>query len=463
LLSNDEVGDLANLTITFRSNQNGGTHAIGCRYVSTKAADAETVTLAAFRAADPAWHPCRECGGGAIGPYSATHSEQIKALARVWEARLEQEREDTAAQRRRQEQVRRADAIDECARWVVDGWDWHLDREKEAAGGYPAGVVSAAVTCPDCDATSAVTFEPRALRVCFTCPRDSGHGFLRRRGEDHEPLAAWGHDGRGYIAIALVAQILAGDDNTWTQIYGARADDYRATTEALAAFDAGNPEPMRLTPDVRCGECGDAMSLHEAVDFGRGIREEASYACATRHADGRYRHYKKDDIDIAIDSKLLRLLRRHPSWVTAPEVEPSPAALAQYAEYLTEKIATYDAHVGAACKDRDLFRQRAQLADTFTQVTTMRDRGALAVAGLSGNRAGHWYLGAEPAFTDLARALLTTRVQVTETAIAVSTPFDAGTPLYRTLRAGEIREELADLERRQKELTEELAQLTATE
>jgi hypothetical protein len=48
LLSDDEIGDLTNLTITFRSNQNGGTHAIGCRHVSTKAADAETVTLAAF-------------------------------------------------------------------------------------------------------------------------------------------------------------------------------------------------------------------------------------------------------------------------------------------------------------------------------------------------------------------------------------------------------------------------------
>ena len=73
------------------------------------------------------------------------------------------------------------------------------------------------------------------------------------------------------------------------------------------------------------------------------------------------------------------------------------------------------------------------------------------------------YVGAEPAFTDLARALLTTRIQVTKATIAVSTPFDAGTLLYQTLRAGEIREERADLKRREQELTEELAQLSAAE
>jgi hypothetical protein len=59
--------------------------------------------------------------------------------------------------------------------------------------------------------------------------------------------------------------------------------------------------------------------------------------------------------------------------------------------------------------------------------------------------------------------LLTTDVQATEATIAVFTPFDAGTPLYRTLRVREIREELADLRHRQQELTEELAQLGAAD
>jgi len=40
---------------------------------------------------------------------------------------------------------------------------------------------------------------------------------------------------------------------------------------------------------------------------------------------------------------------------------------------------------------------------------------------------------------------------------------DAGTPLYRTLRAREIREELTELDRRQQELAEELAELGAAD
>jgi hypothetical protein len=343
------------------------------------------------------------------------------------------------------------------------GWDRYLDREREAAAGYPVGVMSAALTCPDCGAMASVTFEPRALRVCFTCPEDTEHGFLRLGGEDHEPLAVWAREGREYIAIALVAPVLAGDDDTWSLVYGTRADDYRATAQALAAFDASNPEPMRLAPDVRCGDCGNRMSLYMPVDLGRGDREEASYSCGIRHGDGRYRNYKKADVDAPIDWELLRLLRRHPSWATAPEIEPSPAALTQYADYLTAKIATYDARIGAASKDSGLSRQRAELDDTLKQVNAMREQGAFAVAGLVGSQVGRWYIGTEPAFTDLVRALLTTDVQATEATIAVSTPFDAGTPLYRTLRVREIRQELTDLRRRQQELTEELAQLGAAD
>jgi hypothetical protein len=37
LLSLDEIGELAGLTITSRENPNGTTHATGCRHISTKA------------------------------------------------------------------------------------------------------------------------------------------------------------------------------------------------------------------------------------------------------------------------------------------------------------------------------------------------------------------------------------------------------------------------------------------
>jgi hypothetical protein len=185
-------------------------------------------------------------------------------------------------------------------------------------------------------------------------------------------------------------------------------------------------------------------------------RIEATYSCGIRHQDGLYRHTKKADVDDAIDRKLLGQLRQHPSWATAAEIEPSSAALDRYARYLTAKIATYDAHIGAAGNAPELSNQRASLESTLKQVAAMLDKGSFATAGLHGNS---WYFTTGADFTDLARWLLTSRVDVSPDRIDVSTPFDPGAPLYRTLRAGEIREELGKLQRRQQELTEELSAL----
>ena len=69
----------------------------------------------------------------------------------------------------------------------------------------------------------------------------------------------------------------------------------------------------------------------------------------------------------------------------------------------------------------------------------LREQGALAVAGLTSYRPGRWFGATEPAFTSLARALLTTRVGVREERITVFTPLDRGRPLHRALRAREIR------------------------
>jgi hypothetical protein len=371
LLGDDEIGELASLTITFRANQNGGTHTAECRHVSVRAADAQTLTIAAFRAAGSGRHPCQACGGGIVAPLSAEQRERIAGLAPVLESRLQQERENAAARHRMQELIRRADTVDERARRIVDGWHWYLEREKDAAAGYPVGVVSADVTCPDCRAMAAISFEPRALRVSFTCPQDTAHGYLQLPGEDDEPLPTWRQGGRGYVAIALVAPLLAGDDDTWRQVYGTRAADYRATTDALAAFDAANPAPMRLTPDIRCGECGNAMNSYTTTTHGG---KESYYECGTRHPDGRYGRSNKDDVDAAIDWTLLRLLRQHPSWAAAPELEPSPATLAQYADYLAAKIEIYDAHIGAAGQDPDLSGEREELANKMNTVNALRAR-----------------------------------------------------------------------------------------
>jgi hypothetical protein len=121
LLSDDEIGELAGLTVTFRANQNGGTHAAGCRHVSVRAADAETLTIVAFRAAGSGRLPCRACGGGILAPLSAGERERIAVLAPVLESRLQRERDSAAARRRMQELIRRADTVDERASRIVDG------------------------------------------------------------------------------------------------------------------------------------------------------------------------------------------------------------------------------------------------------------------------------------------------------------------------------------------------------
>jgi hypothetical protein len=53
-------------------------------------------------------------------------------------------------------------------------------------------------------------------------------------------------------------------------------------------FDAANPEPMTLTPDVKCGECGSRMIPHPGFDMGQGRKVEASYSCPVRHEDGKF-------------------------------------------------------------------------------------------------------------------------------------------------------------------------------
>jgi hypothetical protein len=368
---------------------------------------------------------------------------------------------DPAGDPRAQERQRRADALDERARHIVDGWSEDLAGEMQAAAGYPAGPITTVVACPDCGAPATIAFAPRTLRVTFSCPAGPGHGFLRVGDGDQEPIAVWRSEGREYVALGLVAPVLEGGDDAWERIYGTRADDYRATVRALAEFDAGNPQPMLLTPNIRCSDCGSRLGVHPPVDLGHGEKEEASYSCGTRHQDGRYRRHNKKAVDVAIDQQLIQLLRRHPSWATAAELEPDPAAIARYARYLDARIATYNTHIGAASADHGLAREKSELDKARDLVTGMWERGGLAAAGLAAYRADRMYIGPQVVFTDLGRALLTTRVDVSADRVAVFTAFDEGTPLHRSLRSREIQEELDTLRDHQQELTEELAALTA--
>jgi hypothetical protein len=99
------------------------------------------------------------------------------------------------------------------------------------------------------------------------------------------------------------------------------------------------------------------------------------------------------------------------------------------------------------------------LDETLELVTTIQERGALAVARLTYFYPLSWYGHDRSPFNDLARALLTTRVEVTESTVTVSTRIDEGTELRRVLRVRELRTELTDLESRHREIVEELASL----
>jgi hypothetical protein len=184
----------------------------------------------------------------------------------------------------------------------------------------------------------------------------------------------------------------------------------------------------------------------------------ARYACDSRQADSHPRR-EKDDVDEVIDRRLLSLLRDHRSWATAAELEPTTEAIAGYAEYLAARMAVYDAHIGAARDNPALRRQRADLHDTLQLVTTIQQRGALAAARLTYFYPHSWHDREESPFTELARALLTTRVEVSELVVTVSTPIDEGTELRRVLRVRELRTELNELETRHREVVEELASL----
>lgn len=460
LLDLDDLGDLGELVIEFRANRNGGTHAAGCGSLRAQAAELRSVTLAEYRAAEPELHPCTRCGGG-FPEITDDQARRAADLVASWKARLAEEHEKITAARLAAEERQRADAIDERAHEILLGLGWLRAKEREAAAKYSDQAVSATAPCRVCGASATITFVPRSATVTFACPADAEHGY-RRFDEENEPVPVWVREEGDYIARGLVAPVLAGDDGSWERTYGTRAVDYQATAAALAAFDAANPEPMRLVPNVRCGFCGERMTPHPAVDRSYAPRIEARYVCQADHDDHRTRQRARHDVDETIDRLLVRALSQHPSWAGAPELEPSPELLARYAEFLAARAAVYDEHIGAASADGWLSKIRAELGEAIALVAAMREKGALRAANVAEPREwGPWSAIYVSPFSDLARALLTERIEITEKTITVITPFDDGTPLHRTLRMREICEELASMKQREQELTTELAELDA--
>jgi hypothetical protein len=459
LVTLNELGaGLTGLTVTVRVSPTGVTHAPQCRQVGKNAAAEETMTIGELRAAGE-FRPCRTCGGAVVEKLSGGPAEQLGALIPILKTRLEQIREAEREKRDERDRIRRADMIDERAGHIVHGWGWKIEVESRLADRYPADRRVAVIPCADCDAKATISFDPRSLEISYLCPSDSGHGF-RRLDDDAEPLAVWRHDGENeFVALGLIAPVLAGEDDAWAMTYATRVDDYQATVSALVAFDRAHPPPLQLTPDIRCGDCGDPLSSWPGHSTG-GQRIEARYSCDNRHEDGRYRRHEKSVVDEKIDWILHRRLRDHPSWATAAELEPDQEKVAAYADDLANKIAIFDARIGAAKSIDRLVKIRSRLVEGLDLVSRIREHGGLATADLTRYAASPVSYAPRWNFTNLARALLTKRIDVTRQAITVVTPFDDGTPLQRLLRSREIRAELAELRQRQSALERELADLS---
>jgi pyruvate/2-oxoglutarate dehydrogenase complex dihydrolipoamide acyltransferase (E2) component len=84
-----EIGDLADLAVMAQINLNGRTHAPGCRMASAKATPARTMTIAELWEAAADWEPCKQCGGGVLGPLSEEQRERAEELITVRRSRAE--------------------------------------------------------------------------------------------------------------------------------------------------------------------------------------------------------------------------------------------------------------------------------------------------------------------------------------------------------------------------------------
>ncbi|MEV5892252.1 hypothetical protein [Nonomuraea fuscirosea] len=464
LLTLDELGPLGHVAVTYSVKENGCSHSPSCRQRGKRAAEPTTTSLEEFRGHRHHERMCRTCGGADLSALEPEEIASIEELALLLLPRLEAAQRRAEAERLVVARVRAADALDERARAILAGREWRLAEERRRAEGGSADVLSTVTRCREdgtCTAEADVSFDPLTLKVDFRCRANPLHGRLAWT--DEEILEVWKHwDEVVYDTLALIASLVAEDDPCWSEIYGTRADDWRAVTAALRAFDEANSQPMDLGLNVRCGLCGRRMALHER----EGRADVPSmYGCEHRHTDGRFHREEKVGVHRAVDRVLLDALNGRFSWVTAPELAPAPAALAAYADHLTAKIATYDAYIGAAKANADLSRQRTDLVTRLEQVVMVQRHGVFAVAGLDALAREPWrgrVARDDGVFTDLGRALLVDRVVCHRDGIEVFTHLDEGTALHRRLYAEDLRKEIRVARIQLEMLEDELAELEET-
>ncbi|MER6826894.1 hypothetical protein ABT352_12985 [Streptosporangium sp. NPDC000563] len=463
LLTLDELGPLGQIAITYSVKENGCSHSPSCRQRGKHAAEPTTTSLKEFRGHRHHERVCRTCGGADLPALKPEEIASVEELVLLLPPRLEAAQRRAEAERVVVARVSAADALDERARAILDGWEWRLAEERQRAERRSADVLSAVTRCSEdrtCTAEADVSFDPRTLKVDFRCRINPMHGRMAWDDETYEVWKQWNEV--EYDTLALIASLIAEDDSCWSEVYGTRADDWRAVTAALRAFDEANPQPMDLSLNVRCGLCGRRMALHE-----RESRADVPsvYACEHRHTDGRFHHEEKTDVHRVVDRVLLDTLNGRFFWVTAPELAPAPAALVAYADHLTAKIATYDAHIGAAKADAALSRQRTDLVARLEQVGMIKEHGVFAVAGLDALVREPWRGGSsrdDGVLTDLGRSLLVDRVACHRDGIEVFTHLDEGTALYRRLYAEDLRKEIRVARSRLQMLEDELTELEET-
>ncbi|MFD0883023.1 hypothetical protein ACFQ08_00365 [Streptosporangium algeriense] len=460
LLTLDELGPFREACVTYSVRQNGRSHSPSCRQQGKDRGESMTTTLAEFRARRYHERACRTCGGADLPELTSHERTEIGKLVDLLPDREEAVRRRQAAERAYAARVRAAEAIDERADRILNGWGSLAD-ERRRAEGRPAGVLTAVTACsqyPDCDAEAELSFDQRTLEVGFRCPVDPAHGrFLREDGKTRE---LWRFDSHiRYDALALIVTAIADGDDSWAEVYGTRAHDHRKVIAELRAFDETNPQPMELGVNVLCGLCGRVMDVW---DGDAKYELPPAYSCDRRHADGRYHHADKAEVDTMIDYTLLPQLHGRFQWVLSPELAPDPASLVSYADHLQAKINTYDTHIGAAKADGSLKHQRERLTTRLALVRAIQEQGVFTVARLDALVRDPWTATSQHRrgmFTDLGRALLVERVVCHRDDIEVFTRFDEDTALYRRLRAEDLREQIAAARSQLRRLEEELARL----
>ncbi|GLW06004.1 hypothetical protein Misp01_11340 [Microtetraspora sp. NBRC 13810] len=131
LFTLDELGPLGQIAITCSVKEKGCSHSPSCRQRGKHAAEPTTTSLKEFREHRHHERVCRTCGGADLPALSPEEIASVEKLASLLPPRLEAAQRRAEAERVVVARVRAADALDERARAILDGWEWRLAEERQ--------------------------------------------------------------------------------------------------------------------------------------------------------------------------------------------------------------------------------------------------------------------------------------------------------------------------------------------